>query len=252
MGQDDSSKKARAALRAARRRRDTELRWGDLEWSPSSIPDEIETLDALESLDVNAEAITDFWPLAKFTQLRALGIYSVRDVDLTPLGRLRGLQTLQVTGDGVTNLEFIRPLTDLDSLVVQGPIDDWGPLSGLAKLKHLAIQSDDQTDIAPLSRLSRLESLSMTDGDVSDLSPLSRLTKLQVLEFYWGFPKDIRPLASLTSLKKLKLYATYEVTDLSPLFGLTNLRRVELSDCTGLSHQEVDRLRAALPKCEVR
>ena len=47
------------------------------------------------------------------------------------------------------------------------------------------------------------------------------------------------------------LVAREDVTDLSPLFGLRNLTRVELSDCTGLTAAEIDKLRAALPGCEI-
>ena len=102
------------------------------------------------------------------TQLRSLTINSVREVDLSPLGELSGLRNLEVTGDGKTKVEFLRNLTGLETLHSQGPVEDWGPLSGLTELRQLDLQSDDQSDIIPLAALAQLERLSLTDGDVTE------------------------------------------------------------------------------------
>ena len=162
-------KKAVAAIKTARIHGDTELRIGDIEWKPTEIPDEIAKLYRLESLHLNAIAITDVSPLAKFAQLHSLTIYSVREVELAPIGQLGNLRQRELTGEGVTQLGFLSNLRNLQSLHIQGPIDDWSPLSTLTGLKQLAIQSDDQTDISPLASLTKLERLSISDA----ISPAS-------------------------------------------------------------------------------
>ena len=247
----DSHKRALKLIRTASKNNDKELRLGDLEWEPETIPAEIARLKSLESLTLYARNLTDLSPLTSLPQLSSLAIGSVRDLDLSPIGEIAGLRNLEVTGDGVSDVEFLKGLTSLEKLLIQGPVKDWSPLSGLSNLQQLDLQSDDQTDIGPLSSLTQLRRLSLTDGDISDLGPLGCLPNLQVLEFYWGYIDNIDALAEVTQLKKLKLYATYEVKDLSPLFGLQSLEELELSDCTGLTDDEIRRFEKALPSCRV-
>ncbi len=61
----------------------------------------------------------------------------------------------------------------------------------------------------------------------------------------------VGPLASLTLLESLELNATYDVTDLSPLFGLSRLNEMVLTDCDGLTKAEIKKLRRALPECDI-
>jgi hypothetical protein len=57
---------------------------------------------------------------------------------------------------------------------------------------------------------------------------------------------DLSPLSKLINIKYLNL--TYcPVTDITPLAGLKNLKRVE-----GLKKEVADELRKVLPNCEVK
>jgi internalin A len=116
----------------------------------------------------------------------------------------------------------------LQSLRVDGNVGDWRVLSGLTQIKVLNLRSDEQHDLTPLSKLSQLEEFIMTDGAVTDLRPLSELQQLRKISIYWGSVSDLGPLSALAQLELLSLNATYDVTNLSPLFGLSNLKQVDL------------------------
>ncbi|MCH7729863.1 MAG: leucine-rich repeat domain-containing protein [Planctomycetes bacterium] len=61
---------------------------------------------------------------------------------------------------------------------------------------------------------------------------------------------DLSPLAGLTNLKVLDLDST-QATDLSPLEGLTNLERLFLRN-TQVTKEDVQKLQKALPNCTIK
>jgi Leucine-rich repeat (LRR) protein len=61
---------------------------------------------------------------------------------------------------------------------------------------------------------------------------------------------DLTPLSGLTSLKKLELRRTLLVSDVTPLSELTKLKKLRLEG-TSVSKEEIDNLKRALPQCNI-
>ena len=83
---------------------------------------------------------------------------------------------------------------------------------------------------------------------------LSQLTELEYVELFMNQASDLSPLASLGNLKDLNLcYNLAEgeerIEDVTPLYACESLERCWLSN-NGLTREQQDALRAALPLCE--
>ena len=61
---------------------------------------------------------------------------------------------------------------------------------------------------------------------------------------------DLSPLAGLTSLTALGLHRN-QITDLTPLKGLTELKLLDLHHNPNLTKAEIEKLQEALPKCKI-
>lgn len=131
---------------------------------------------------------------------------------------------------------------------------DFGPLSGLRRLRWLSVTSTEPfdltalvdavdgaeeltdlsvtapiTDVAPLTRLGRLRMLRLEGTRVVDVSPLADLTHLHDLSITSGPLVDVTPLAGLP-LSRLFVYDT-QVTDIAPLAGMPLLQVLGLCGC---------------------
>ena len=61
---------------------------------------------------------------------------------------------------------------------------------------------------------------------------------------------DLSPLSGLTSLTALGLHRN-QITDLTPLIGLTELKSLDLHHNPNLTKAEIEKLQGALPKCKI-
>ncbi len=76
------------------------------------------------------------------------------------------------------------------------------------------------------------------------------LEKVTRLDLYGYQITDLKPLSGLTELRMLVLNMN-QITDLKPLAGLTGLEEVYLEDNPNLTKAEIDKLQKALPKCKI-
>ena len=103
--------------------------------------------------------------------------------------------------------------------------------------------SSEEAYAEALRRICEAENTGATDLDLSGLQflrqlprELKRLEFLQTLNLAWGGQlSDLSPLAGLTSLQTLNLAWGGQLSDLSPLAGLTSLQTLNLSGCEQLS-----------------
>ena len=144
--------------------------------------------------------------------------------DLSPIESLTGIQSLKLSGTDVQDLSPLSGLADLQDLDVAGAnISDLGPLAGLRKLRDLRLSSKSVEDLSPLAGLLNLSNLDISFTSVRDLSPLENLRNLRILDLGGTGVEDLSPLARLHQLKKLELAGT-SIEDLSPLVGLQRLQ----------------------------
>ena len=173
------------------------------------------------------------------TALRELELENANlgEADLEALAQMMRLERLEIVDSPLSQLDFLKSLTNLKRLHIRGSkapsgtFSDLSPLAGLTQMEDLYLYVDGVSDLSGLSSMSRLESLVLTGNmEITDLSPLSGLTSLRVLEVPGIGEKvgiDLTPLSGLTKLRTLRLGSN--VTDLSPLSGLTELRELDLT-----------------------
>ncbi|MBM4091543.1 MAG: leucine-rich repeat domain-containing protein [Planctomycetes bacterium] len=104
-------------------------------------------------------------------------------------------------------------------------------------------------DLSALKALSNLKSLYLKGTHVDNMSTLAELSALRILFLREVHLRDLSILADLTNLKELWL-DTVPAADLSPLARLRQLKYVSLFDVP-VTETEVERLREALPECEI-
>ncbi len=119
------------------------------------------------------------------------------------------LRTLAIEGGGETNLAYLKELPNLQMLF----IDDWdpedtGPLpDGLTRLRSVIVHSGFHAmkDLSPLGRQPRLEELNLMVAGLTDISALAHYPHLKVVCLREC--EDVTNLSVLKQLKDLKWLA---------------------------------------------
>jgi Leucine-rich repeat (LRR) protein len=167
--------------------------------------------------------------LAKLKQLAYVDLSNAQVVNLEPLRGLTTLQSLILSQTQVVNLEPLEGLTALKLLYLnQTKVADLEPLKGLTALETLNLSGTEVVNLEPLEGLTALKLLSLNQTKVADLEPLKGLTALQSLFLTYTNVTDLEPLKGLTALQSLNLYDD-KVADLEPLKGLTALQSLFLT-----------------------
>ena len=210
----------------------------------SKLPASLGDLPYLRELTFGAFGIDfpeflDLSPLAKLQGLQSLDLTWAKVKDLRPLASLQGLQSLGLSFSTVSDLSPLTGLQGLQSLDLSfSTVSDLSPLTGLQGLQRLDLQKcTDVSDLSPLAGLQGLQHLDLKEcTGVSDLSPLAGLQGLQHLDLKeCTGVSDLSPLAGLQGLQYLDLKECTGVSDLSPLAGLQGLQHLDLRECTGVS-----------------
>ena len=202
--------------------------------------------------------ISDFSPLAGLTQLERLWLNDNNISDFSPLAGLTQLERLWLNDNNISDLSPLVGLMQLKELHLSGNnLSDISPLAGLTQLETLHISDNYISDISPLATLIELKSLSLSNNNVSDLSPLAGLTKLESLyigDYDYSGPynsilySDVAIGTSPPIPGRKETYSSYNnISDVSPLAGLTELKYLDLS---GNSISDVSPIEV-LPKLEM-
>jgi internalin A len=114
--------------------------------------------------------------------------------DLSPIGQLQALTTLNLTYLATQNWQPIADLTHLKRLYINGrALVDISQLPVLKQVAHLWInQCPALVDISPLAQWTGLKSLNLNYNAISDFSPLLTLPSLERLEIK-GNPGTLPP-----------------------------------------------------------
>lgn len=135
---------------------------------------------------------------------------------------------------------------------VGGMIYDGSVLQYCTRLKYLDLgHNDDLSDLSFVSTMPELEVLIIAMTNISDLSPLANCPKLEYLEIQETPVADLSPLASCTALAHLNICNMKNVTDASPLYGLSKLERLWVGTNTPIPEEQKTELKAKLPGCDV-
>ena len=120
------------------------------------------------------------------------------------------------------------------------------------KVRFLDLGHNDQlTDISFVSCMPDLEVAVLSMGGFRDLSPLADCPKLEYLELFTGAVSDLRPLAGLKNLRHLNLAWCFALTDITPLYELTELERLWLGRFDPVPREQIEEMQRRAPNCEI-
>ena len=197
---------------------------------------EINTLAGLEHathltiLRINAGSVTDVTPLQALTHLTTLEINSDAIANLTPLQALTHLTTLKINGGSIIDITSLQTLTHLTILELRdNTIIDITTLSGLTALTTLDLSGNSITNIASLQELTGLTTLDLADNGLSNIDGLQSLTALTTLDLSDNSISSLTSLQALTALTTLDL-ADNGLSNIDGLQSLTGLATLDLSD----------------------
>ena len=120
------------------------------------------------------------------------------------------------------------------------------------KVIYLDLGHNDQmTDISFVSCMPDLEVAVLAMGGFSDLSPLADCPKLEYLEIQTGAVSDLRPLSGLKNLRHLNIAWNFALTDITPLYELTELERLWIGGYDPVPREQVEEMQRRAPNCVI-
>lgn len=146
-------------------------------------------------------------------------------------------------GNGGRNGYSVR--TDVETILASKPSAygqvtdaDGEALKYCTKVKHLDLGHNDKlTDCSFVAYMPELYTCIMTKTSVRSLEPFRNCLKLDYLEIADANLSDLSPLTGLTNLKHLNIGLNKGITDLSPLYSMTGLKRIYYGGCGNPSGQ---------------
>jgi len=121
----------------------------------------------------------------------------------------------------------------------------------LEKVTELELDDKQLTSVKGLEKLTQLESLHLPHNKLTDVKGLENLTQLKELPLDDNQLTSVKSLEKLTQLEGLWLPRN-QLTDVKGLEKLTRLTELDLIDNPALTKAQIDELKKALPKCDIR
>ena len=121
----------------------------------------------------------------------------------------------------------------------------------LKKVTELELDRKQLTSVKGLEKLTQLESLHLSHNKLTDVKGLENLTQLKELPLDDNQLTSVKGLENLTQLEGLWLPRN-QLKDVKGLKKLTRLTELDLIDNPDLTKAQIDELKKALPKCDIR
>ena len=202
----------------------------------------LEDLTSLTTLNLSNNQIVDVSSLEELTNLTTLDLRDNQIIDVAPLAELTNLTSLLLRGnDSITNLGALYHLDQGGTTNIDVTVPDAVTITddALAAAVRRALRIADTAPILP-DAMARLTRLTASRRGITSLSGLEQAGLLETLDVGQNNEiSDLTPLSGLTHLKVLDL-ADNNITAISALTGLTNLQTLDLrnndvTDTTRLS-----------------
>jgi Leucine-rich repeat (LRR) protein len=180
-----------------------------------------------KSIDLsNNKTITDLTPLGKLSSLTSVNVSNTQVSDLTPLRNLNNLEELDISGTKVSSLEPLKYASRIRVLkMAKTMISDFSLIQGFASLEILDLSNTPIDNLELLASLNGLTDLRFSGTRVSNLQTLSGLVSLEVVYLNETPVSDVTALKTLPKLQMIFCNGT-NVKDLGPLGGLAELKRI--------------------------
>ena len=121
----------------------------------------------------------------------------------------------------------------------------------LKKVTELELDRKQLTSVKGLEKLTQLESLHLSHNKLTDVKGLENLMQLKELPLDDNQLTSVKGLENLTQLEGLWLPRN-QLTNVKGLKKLTRLTELDLIDNPDLTKAQIDELKKALPKCDIR
>lgn len=185
----------------------------------------------LESVSVRSESLRDLGFLSKMISLRALSVENGGFLTLSPLGECSQLEEVSVVScRELKDMGAVSSLTNLKKLKLELPYGCAQPdLSGLTGLTELYLDGFDSTGF--LRNMGQLETLTLDSCTVDSPSDFEGLVNLKTLRCtaFSSTARDYGFITRLPALEDLNLSGTATYDDISGIFNLPTLRRLNLN-----------------------
>ena len=120
------------------------------------------------------------------------------------------------------------------------------------KVKYLDLGHNNYMDTIEFCRyMPDLEVLIVACTSVEDFSPLAECPKLEYVEALTTRLHDLTPFSELKNLRHLNIGYCFAVTDITPLYGLTDLERLWIGMHDPVPPEQIAEFRRLVPNCEV-
>ncbi|WP_372371184.1 hypothetical protein [Candidatus Uabimicrobium sp. HlEnr_7] len=216
----------------------------------SALPENIAKLKNVTDLDLSfCQSLTTLRGLDLLPHLRKLNLqYCSSLSNFEDLGKIPRLLELYLENEVCENASILQwpNLQSLQKLCIQNSVDrNIENLCHLINLTHLqapCLIGMRYSDLEVLGNLDKLKYLDLSKSiSLTKTTSLSMLAQLEHLDLSYGALRKID--FSLPHLKTLKLSHCRELKDIDLLHTFTNLRSLELDNCTELEKFSIKGLR---------
>ena len=169
--------------------------------------------------------------------------------DLSGLEYATGLDYLNLSGTNVKDVTPITKLKNLGGLCISGmELDDYSWISNFENIKRLDLYSTQIKDFSFLNKMTELEYINVSDTDFNDLTLLSGAAKLEELRAVGTLISDLGPLSKLEKLEYINISGCHNITSISPLLKLSNLRQLMMSSEQISDKEKLEMARKSIEK----
>ncbi len=185
---------------------------------------------ALKEFTVPADA-ESYADLALLTRLESLTAEKASQGLLTQMGTVPSLKSLSLPGSRLNreDLAVLSSLTALESLDLSGcGLSSITALAPLVNLKSLDLGSNALRNLSPLAGIPTLEALDLSRNAVTDLSALSALVNLKRLDLSYNSLTGLTPICGIPALTELKA-SHNQISSIDSVKQLTGLTLLDLS-----------------------
>ena len=196
-------------------------------------------LTGLRELKIYAQPLAGLDGVQAFSDLEWLEVCCCYELeDASPAFALQGLRGLMLHNTGISSIQGVQNLTELNNLNVSSTeVSDISPLSGCDFSRaydegglRLGLGGTHIQDFSPLSSLRKLETLDVNAYDSSEWQDAAAGVEILCI---FGHIDSNDSLTALVEqhpeLEELHFSWSEQVTDLTPLLQLENLRYIKVS-----------------------
>lgn len=213
---------------------------------------ELGSLSRLEHLRLDRNKIQEIGSLTALKKLKTLNLHSN---DIKVVNDFNGLEALEWLNLGNNKIKSYSSPLDLPNLrylnLSDNKMININGVSALGKLKELSVEQNILRNLDSIARLTNLERLNISNNKISALDPISNMTALRVLNIARNSLKDLTPIAQLENLEVLDISDNCGIRSIAPLFRLSKLKRLTISNCKSISMAELNELQRRLPDCKI-